>query len=95
MLIEYHQKITHAALENLLSSTALQTIINYNIRQDGLIYQLGFSHFHFDNNAIAESNSYIEEQRSLVIFYIQNEGYAWSVAFFKDSAMFTKPVSNG
>ena len=66
MLKEYHQQITRTALGEKLSENALQAIIKANLKQDALIYQVGHSHFHFDDNSFAESNTYIEEQRKLV-----------------------------
>ena len=67
MLTEIHRQITRLALEQYFSVPALETIIRSNMRQDGLIFQVGHSHFHFDNNAFKESYAYIEEQRRLVI----------------------------
>jgi len=66
VLTEFHRQITRLALEDHFSTPALETIIKANLRQDGFIFQVGHAHFHFDNNAFSESNSYIKEQHSLV-----------------------------
>ncbi|MFC2028744.1 hypothetical protein ACFLTX_02335 [Chloroflexota bacterium] len=66
MLIKYHEQITRKALKDHVSVPVLETIIQANKKQDGLRYQLGHSHFHFDNNAFNESYAYIREQRELL-----------------------------
>jgi hypothetical protein len=66
LLIKYHQQITREALEDKFSSDALETIINANLKQDGIRYQVAHSYFHFDNNAFYKSYAYIKKQRTLV-----------------------------
>ena len=63
MWIKYHEEITRKALENHFLPPALSDIIQANIKQDGLLGQIGHSHFHFDNNAFNESRAYIQDQR--------------------------------
>ncbi|RJP55545.1 MAG: hypothetical protein C4583_00230 [Anaerolineaceae bacterium] len=64
MLIPHHIEITRRAIATEVSSRALEKIIRANIAQDGLRYQLGHDHFHFDNDQFQESYAYIEEQRA-------------------------------
>jgi len=66
MLIPHHVEITRQALAADVSPRALEAIVRANIAQDGLRYQLGHDHFHFDNNQFEKSYAYIEEQRALV-----------------------------
>lgn len=66
MLVPHHIEITRQAIGADVSSRALEVILRANLRQDGLRYQLGHDHFHFDNNQFKESYAYIEEQRALV-----------------------------
>ena len=68
MLIEYHESITRKALSECFSPRALETILVANLKQDGLLTgQIGHYEYHYDNNAIAESDRYLEEQRVLTI----------------------------
>lgn len=66
MLVRHHIEITRQALGADVSSRALNVILRANTRQDGLRYQLGHDHFHFDSNQFAKSYAYIEAQRALV-----------------------------
>lgn len=66
MLVPHHIEITRQAIGADVSPRALEVILRANLRQDGLRYQLGHDHFHFDNNRFKESYAYIEEQRALV-----------------------------
>jgi hypothetical protein len=66
MLVRHHIDITRQAIGADVSPRALEFILRANLRQDGLRYQLGHNHFHFDNNQFKESYAYIEEQRALV-----------------------------
>ncbi|HSQ38927.1 MAG TPA: hypothetical protein VLM78_02105 [Anaerolineales bacterium] len=66
MLVPHHIEITRQAIGADVSPRALEVILHANLRQDGLRYQLGHDHFHFDNNQFKESYAYIEEQRALV-----------------------------
>lgn len=63
MKIPYHRDITTRALEKEVSPRALQVIVRANIGQDGLRYQFGHDHFHFDSNSFDAAYAYIEEQR--------------------------------
>jgi hypothetical protein len=66
MLTRYHEEITHQALSGHFEPLALQAIVRANLAQDELRGQFGHDEFHFDNNAFAQSNAYIEAQRRLV-----------------------------
>ena len=66
MLVRHHIEITRQAIGADVSPRALEFILRANCAQDGLRYQLGHNHFHFDNNQFKESYAYIEEQRALV-----------------------------
>lgn len=68
MLIEYHESITRKALSEHFGARALQAILTANLKQDNLLTgQVGHNEYHYDNNAIAESDHYIEEQRGLTL----------------------------
>lgn len=66
MKAQYHRSITTQALQTHVSPRALQAITRANLAQDGLLYQFGHDHFHFDSDRFDESNAYIEEQRHIV-----------------------------
>lgn len=80
MLPKYHVEITQQALRELVSAKALEKIVAANIHQDRLSGQFGHDEFHFDNNAFEKSYAYIEEQRALVIPFLQANDVlsAWS-----------------
>ena len=67
MWIKYHEEITRKALENHFPPSSLWDIIQSNIKQDGLLGQIGHSHFHFDNNTFNESYAYIQDQREQLL----------------------------
>ncbi|MFH1446278.1 MAG: HET-C-related protein [Chloroflexota bacterium] len=67
MRTKYHREITSEALAPYFSHRALTVIIRANIWQDSLRGQIGHDEFHYDNNAIEQSNLYIKKQRELVI----------------------------
>ena len=68
MLIQYHESITRRALSERFSQHALEAILSANLKQDNLLTgQIGHVEYHYDNNAIAESDRYLEEQRVLTI----------------------------
>jgi hypothetical protein len=66
MLVRHHIEITRQAIGADISPRALDIIVRANTRQDGLRYQLGHDHFHFDSNQFEKSYAYIEAQRALV-----------------------------
>ena len=66
MKIPYHRDITARALESAVSPRALQVIVRANVAQDGLHYQLGHDHFHFDSNQFDAAYAYMEQQRGHV-----------------------------
>ncbi len=66
MKAEYHRQITSQALDKQISSAALKTIIRANCAQDALRYQVGYDHFHYDNNAFRAGDAYLEEMRRLI-----------------------------
>ena len=81
MLIEYHVSITRKALSEHFSPRALNAILTANIKQDDLLTgQIGHDEYHYDNNAIAKSDRYIEEQRVLTLSALQNDAppAAWA-----------------
>lgn len=67
MKIPYHRDITNAALASTFSPRALQVILRANVEQDGLRYQFGHDHFHFDSNQFDAAYAYIEEQRARIV----------------------------
>ena len=71
MKIRYHREITTTALESIFSPRALQAIVHANVAQDGLRYQLGHDHFHFDSNQFDASYAYLEEQRGHIRDFLQ------------------------
>ena len=74
MLIQYHKSITHKALSEHFSLRALDAILAANIKQDDLLTgQIGHNEYHYDNNAIAEADRYLEEQRRLTLSALQDE----------------------
>lgn len=83
MLIKYHKSITRKALSEHFSPRALQAILAANLKQDNLLTgQIGHNEYHYDNNAIAEANHYIEEQRGQTLSGLQDEDlYAAWAAF--------------
>jgi hypothetical protein len=66
MLKSYHQAILQEALAEHFSERALDAITRANLRQDNLRGQIGHDEYHFDNNAFAASQDYIESQRGLI-----------------------------
>jgi hypothetical protein len=81
MLIQYHVSITRKAINEHFSQHALQAILRANLKQDDLLTgQIGHDEYHYDNNAIAASDRYIEEQRTLTHSALQNDNLpaAWS-----------------
>jgi len=64
----YHRQITTEALGNQLSARAVETIIQANLHQDDLKYLLGgYPHYHFDNSEFDRTNTYLNEQRALLL----------------------------
>lgn len=81
MLIQYHISITSKALGKKFSPRALQAILKANVKQDDLLTgQIGHDEYHYDNNAITESDTYLEEQRALTLATLQENDVhaAWS-----------------
>ena len=66
MLKKYHLQITTQALQDFFSPHALQAILAANLHQDILRNQI-HSEFHFDNNNFAGGNTYIAQQRQLIL----------------------------
>jgi hypothetical protein len=79
MLVRHHIDITRQAIGADVSPRALDAILSANCVQDGLCYQLGHDHFHFDNNQFDKSHAYMEEQRALVRTDIErgDAKFAW------------------
>jgi hypothetical protein len=60
---QYHIQLLTETLASYFSPPALDQIIAANLGQDALRYQLGaYPHYHFDNNAIARSLAYVNEE---------------------------------
>ncbi len=79
MLAAIHKEIVLKALKDHFSPRALSTILAANLAQDSLFNQLGHDEFHYDNNAIEDSDRYIKEQRGYVLasLLIPNGLPAW------------------
>jgi len=71
MLPKIHAEITRQALNEPFSAAALEKIIEANVYQDRIAAQIGHDEYHFDNNAFEKSYAYIEQQRALVISFLQ------------------------
>jgi hypothetical protein len=81
MLIEYHESITHKALSEHFDPRAMQAILTANLKQHNLLTgQIGHNEYHYDNNAITESDHYIEEQRGLTLSSLRKDDLpaAWA-----------------
>ncbi len=80
MKSQFHREITEQALREHVSARALEMIIIANLGQDRLQYQVGYPHFHFDDNSFPESWEYIELQRDAVLQGLQDHEVeaAWS-----------------
>lgn len=63
---QYHREITYRALNNFFSTHALETIVEANLGQDGIIGQLGHPEYHFDNCKFTEGRDYIRVQRETI-----------------------------
>ncbi len=72
MKAKYHRAITEQALRPYFDPAALTEIIHANLGQDAIRYQFGYDHFHYDNNAFAAGDAYIEEQRQTIIETLQS-----------------------
>lgn len=72
MKAKYHRAITEQALRPHFDPGALTEIIHANLGQDAIRYQFGYDHFHYDNNAFAAGDAYIEEQRQTIIETLQS-----------------------
>lgn len=62
----YHQEITYRALNNCFSAHAMETIVEANLGQDGIIGQLGHPEYHFDDCKFSEGRDYIRVQRETI-----------------------------
>ena len=67
MLRTFHIEMMHLALDDKMSSRALDKMIAANLYQDRLRGQIGHDEYHFDHNAFEKSYAYIEEQRALTL----------------------------
>lgn len=63
MKTKYHIQITEKALNDQFSSNALKLILEANIGQDNLIFQVGHDHYHYDNNSFQQADAYVEKLR--------------------------------
>jgi len=83
MLIQYHESITRKALGQRFSPRALAALLSANVKQDNLLTgQIGHDEYHYDNNAIAKSDRYIEEQRVQTLAALQSDDPASAWAAF-------------
>jgi hypothetical protein len=62
----YHRQITQQAVGNQISQRALDAIVDANVGQDALRYQIGHDHFHYDSNAFTRGDAYVESQHGLI-----------------------------
>ncbi|MBI5840508.1 MAG: hypothetical protein HZB19_10435 [Chloroflexi bacterium] len=67
MLVPFHKEMVLTALKDRFSPRALSAILAANLAQDSLRCQLGHDEFHYDNNAIDESDRYLKEQRGYIL----------------------------
>src|SRR5215204_267754 len=64
---QYHVQLLTETLRSYFSSQGLEQIIAANLGQDSLRYQLGaYPQYHFDNNQIARSLAYVEEEHAQI-----------------------------
>lgn len=64
----YHIQLLTEALGTYFDDHALQQIIEANLAQDTLRYQLGaHPHYHFDNSEIAKSLAYVDQEHRQII----------------------------
>jgi hypothetical protein len=82
MISKYHIEMTRTALAPHVSERALEIILAANVKQDALRNQFGHDEIHYDNNALAAGDRYINEQRGYVLVTLLSPGIlgAW-VAF--------------
>lgn len=67
MKTHIHREMTQKALGEHFAPAALETVIAANLGQDALRYQVGHDHFHYDNNAFAAGDAYVESLRRQAI----------------------------
>jgi hypothetical protein len=67
MNAEYHIRITAEALRDRLGPASLPIVIRANLGQDRLTRLVGHPEIHFDGSAFAESERYIERQRTIAV----------------------------
>lgn len=75
MKTKYHIEITRKALQSHFSEKALETIIQANIKQDRIEYQLWHDHIHFDGSAFDRGFQYIAEQEKLAVKHLKLSEY--------------------
>jgi hypothetical protein len=64
---QYHIQLLTESLGSYFAPQALEQIIAANLGQDELRYQLGaYPHFHFDNNEIAKSLAYVDQEHTQI-----------------------------
>ena len=66
MLRPVHDQMMRRAVGDKFSPRALAVMIDANIRLDSVWNQLGHDEYHFDNNRLAASRLYIQEQHALI-----------------------------
>jgi len=66
MLARYHRQITQEALDGRFHPAGLQVIISANLAQDNIAGQIGHPEYHYDDNAFAAGDAYLEAQRQVI-----------------------------
>ena len=76
---KYHCEITKDTFQNIFLPEVLQIIIEANIGQDALKFQVWHDHYHFDNNSFDSANKYCDELRLAVLTSIKTADFpcAW------------------
>jgi hypothetical protein len=67
----YHRAITLQALGGVFSARALKVILAANLSLDGLIGQLMHPEYHFDDNAFAAGEAFLQARRAEVRPYLE------------------------
>ena len=67
MIVSVHREMILKAFKDCFSPRALSAIITANLAQDSLVNLVGHDEFHYDNNALDDSDRYLKEQRGYVL----------------------------
>jgi len=66
MKTKYHIEITRSVLDKHFETNALEKIIQSNIKQDRLKYQIGHDYIHFDGSAFEAGFNYISQNMAML-----------------------------